>query len=509
MDRYRALGELMGSDVAPGTGTAQHLADAAIRGKQQLNTIQDMSRWNLSHQVGGGTDESVRQLDLMIDDRSSSQLLSAAARNTDASSGLLTDDARRAQILGLNWEDGTGAADVVRSGTDRDGRDGVGGTVRQADAALAVVQEVAHDRDAYLSRMADPVKDAVNGVGAGYLDAFAASPADASRTINDRHDALGRPLGPTFQLTAADRDQFLQFVSGTGDDRAAAFQANARTWAQTGIADVLAHGDTTQMDRALSTAGRLDGAITQANLDYTYDVTNANDEAAVNRAAQIEARAQQGVLNTTAVIGREVLGALPGGKVVSPLLSVGAEVVKGWIGIETLPPAPPQAELPQTREDLLRAGGPHALLQRDLMLAGAADAAGLFEPGHTPEILTRDSNGDGTPDSPTASSELQDAVGPQTRAALDQWGAGHPARGGTGAVNTLIYDNARSSSFSGTWDGAGAPADSGWSDDARARALAYAPDPRPDTPFALPPTDPRLLDDPRYDRIRDRMREGG
>jgi hypothetical protein len=214
MERYRALAELMRSDLVPSNELARHTADAGIRSKQELNSIHDIARRLQTPIRGPDSAEAVRSLDAIVDDTPASDLLTAAARNVDASSQMLTDPVSRAQILGLNWEDARVAANVVHAATDRDGSDGQGGTAAQAQAALDVIREVGGDRDGYLDRMADPVQDAVIGVGVGNFDALAASPVATSGVVGDpaaRPDdpraepARTRAVGPSHPVSSSRR----------------------------------------------------------------------------------------------------------------------------------------------------------------------------------------------------------------------------------------------------------------------------------------------------------------
>jgi hypothetical protein len=69
MDRYRALAELTRTGIAPGADTARHLADAGIRGKQQLNSIQDSARFtDQLSRADPGSEDYVRRLDTLVDD---------------------------------------------------------------------------------------------------------------------------------------------------------------------------------------------------------------------------------------------------------------------------------------------------------------------------------------------------------------------------------------------------------------------------------------------------------
>jgi hypothetical protein len=514
LNRYQGITDLLSSsERAPGDALAGQLVDSAIRTRQDLNAAQEGGRWVQSMAGGSGPSsaDSTSRLDTLVDDSAASDALSLAARNVDASSTALLDDRQRPAVLGLNWEDATGATDLIAAGTLRDEGAG-GGTQRQADAALAVVQEVGSDIDGYVGRssdaedaedpnrainldgrMVEPVREAVVDVGVGYIDAFAASPGDQSETIDNRTDAMGRNVGDTFQLTSQDRDRYLQFVSGTGDDPAARFHSEAKTYSRLELIDALQHGDQSNVQMAMERAGRLDGAITQANFDYTLDTTAAEDaqQAAVDRAATIDGRANQGALNTLAVVGREGLGYLPGGKVASTSLSILAEIAKGGVGMATLPDAPSSGQLAQNIEDLRSDDGPTAVLNRDMLLADAMNQAGLFG-DDPPAILTADEDPkDGEVDAPTSDSQRQDELGGAIQLGLDRWAREHGAPGTQDAPDLSRYTEARSTAFTAGYDGSGSSADSAWSD-------AVGPMYYGDSEQRYLTGDPRDLDDPEY-----------
>jgi hypothetical protein len=440
-------------------------------------------------------DDFANGVSALVDDTDASDLLSIAARNNGASSDALLNSDQRAAILGLNWEDATGATDLVQAGTERDPAEG-GGTTKQADAARAVVVEVGNDRDGYLGRMADPMKDTVNDVGMQWIEAFAEPPVgDKSGVVENRTDVLGRDIGPSFELTADDRDHFLQFVSGTGDDRATEFQTQAQIYGQTTIADALMNGTPEQVTRAMQHAGRLDGAIDQANFDYTADRTSEEDAAAAaaHRAQTLDSRANQGALNTLAVVGKEALGLVPGGgALASAGISVATEMVKGVIGVETAPPPAPTPQTPQLLEDMRREDGTWATQQQNLILAQAMDSAGLFDDDSRPPILTYDGDGDGVIDDPRSNSENMSTLGPQLATELDRWGVEHAEPGTNGDVDPNAYLTGRGESFTGAWDGAGAPTESEWRDD------LYYGSPTPDGGVITREPDPRKLDDPNW-----------
>jgi hypothetical protein len=484
LDRFRALGELFASRIAPGRDVAIHLADAAIRGKQELNLVQAVGVEQMTPGVfdlfGRLDPDGVRRLSAMVDDASLSALLAIAAENPRACSEVLTDPVRRAELLGLNWRDGAGVAAVVAAGTGRDLSAAADQQTKAATAALAVVQEVASDRDGYLSRMDDQVKAAVTNVGLQYLDALSSpnSQGVPSSVLGGRTDAVGRPVGPTLQLSYWDQHLFLQFVSGTGDDNAALFQGDAKLWACAVIVDALTTRNELMIRYALADAGGIDGEIFDANVNYTMDLIHRGDRRAIaiSRTIGVESRAGQGFLNAVEGVGSNgpvALGSsLPFGPS-SVELAVATKLAKGMISIKKPPPAPEPTLL-----DIGQAEGKvlaNEMLDRSILIGEALKRAGYFSPGHLPDALKfRDSDHDGNVD-PLTDIMIRDLDAEASIVGLDS------------------YEEARGTEYIGHWDGPGAPRRSVWRDAGRVRGLAYGlPDPRG---WAVElPADPRVLD---------------
>jgi hypothetical protein len=147
-----------------------------------------------------------------------------------------------------------------------------------------------------------------------------------------------------------------------------------------------------------------------------------------------------------------------------------------------------------------------AQLRRDVLIASAMRDAGVFEPGQAPRIL--DADGDGVVGSPVDlghDSARRTELRPEIISALNGREARHESPRSSADVDLGEYDTARATTRSDTWDGPGLLHDSAWNGGDGPEDLAYGrgaggvvePD-RPD--------DPRVLDDPNYDRISDRMR---
>ncbi|WP_052851130.1 hypothetical protein [Streptomyces avicenniae] len=100
--RFNGFGDVLGHmTITPGDQFATDIAHAAVG-------IQERS----SQQHG-----LLRGFGDVVPNTGSSDLLSAASLNADASAGLLLDDDFRNSLLVQTWQDSDGAADLVRSGT--------------------------------------------------------------------------------------------------------------------------------------------------------------------------------------------------------------------------------------------------------------------------------------------------------------------------------------------------------------------------------------------------------
>jgi hypothetical protein len=116
LKRFNGFGDLMSTaTVASGDQLSKDLATAAV-------DVQRMS--SLQYNVLPGEDS-------WTENTGSSGMLRAAALNDIASAELLSDDTFRDDLLSQHWEDSTGAADLIRSGTtvpegvDRDSQAGM------------------------------------------------------------------------------------------------------------------------------------------------------------------------------------------------------------------------------------------------------------------------------------------------------------------------------------------------------------------------------------------------
>jgi uncharacterized protein YukE len=497
LGRYTGFADLLATaDTTGGDAFTKDLAASAVRVKQDLNTAQAEAKWSLYNQYGGRSPEVTAKLAHMFTDAAPSEMLQVVGHNHSASADVLLDQHLRQEVMGLNWDDETGAANVLHSGTERDPHNG-GGTEKQARAALAVIQEVGSDRDGYLSRMGEQVEDSVKDIGTEYIDSFARDPAGQSGYRTDLKDPLGRGVGPSFQLDSADRDHFLQFISGTGDDDATDFQAKATAYSEVMLADAFKHGSPAQVQEALHQAGTLDGAVTQANFDYTFDHTDAADKeaAAAARAASLHHIAlKTGISLGTTIIGTGVT--LASGGTLGPVVGITSAVINAGATFAFADDPAPGADLPRTRDELLHADHEDYAVRRDYLVLQAAVDGGVVDPSTLPSgLTTTDASGHVVlrPPGDLDDSQVRSDLRVSSTQAINTYEAGHRTPGDSGDVDELAYDNARGNVADGTWDHDN-PRNSPWSGD-HSRDLSYGDN---KIPFQGYPDDPRKLNDPNY-----------
>jgi len=136
-----------------------------------------------------------------------------------------------------------------------------------------------------------------------------------------------------------------------------------------------------------------------------------------------------------------------------------------------------------------------------MMLASSMRDAHLFDGGNEPSLLSYDADGDGvvgTPKDLAADANRREELRPALSDAVNRWEATHHTATDSAVVNLGEYDLARHLTYSATWDEAGAPTRSAWTE--HPGELNYG---RHDSSGLSPGLeDPRLLDDPSFDPIR-------
>lgn len=469
LDRYGGFADLLESaTVDGGVDFTRELGESALRVKQDLNAIAA----NLTEAVRA-TDNRPGSYDalwLATFDDEVSDMLSVVAANEPAAAAMLIDDDDRRLLLGLNWYDDDGVVDILEAGTRRDPD---GGGELPAAATLAVMQEVGGDRDFYLGRMTEDMSDAVVDAGITWIDAFGRPATTGSPSEYGQYeDPLGnRALG--IQLSPADRANFLQFVSGTGEDDAMRFRGASVVYSQDLVAQALQSGDSTVVNLALAAAGRMDGAITAADYEYALDQTGAAyDEAAAAHQAEVRRNAGYALGAKVAwTVGSAAINGATGGSM-SLFTSVAGTVVVDPLINEVFSAGPPPTDqTPQTRAELFNADRLDQSAERNYFLLSAHQHAGTDLSGEFPDLYQPDGTlrpFDELAGSARSSDLLQDLQQAQNRAE-ESWQE-PPGRGDIDVGQ--YYDTERNNIANGSyWQDA--PNESGWTDPATARQRLY------------------------------------
>lgn len=276
--------------VEGGDRFSRDLAEQAIQAKQDLNAIAETAESHPEQYqtLGRGGYGDTAELDLeRFNDDGISTLLSVAARNEDGASNVLLDlDSRRA-LLQLNWNDATGAQELVAAGTDRDPTTGTGHPARQAEAALAVMSDVARDPVRWQELTGEPMTDAIVDVGIRWRDTFGEVSTTVSDVRLDGVDALERPVGPAVQLVDDDLRGFLAFAASAGDHDAVRFHASLIDNGDRLVRAALDGDHAGDLRAALTWAGHAEGRMTEVHIDLARDPDEAGNDREV---AEIIAR---------------------------------------------------------------------------------------------------------------------------------------------------------------------------------------------------------------------------
>jgi hypothetical protein len=429
--------------------------------------------------MDGVSDADIAALRTATSDNDVSDMLSVVARNEDGASALVYNDEDRQLLLGMNWYDDGGATDVINSATDRD-PEGGGGGMAQAMATQRLMQEVGGDRDFYLGRMTEGMSDAVVDSGINWMDTFG-RPATSDTPSNAGYydDALGHErLG--VQLSASDRANFLQFVSGSGldsdghpDGDAMRFRAASVTYSEQLVADALKGGNATTVDSALATAGRMDGAITAA--DYEYHLDRTGDDHDEAQAAYEAARDRNWGYALASKVGVTVVSQginLATGGAAGPFTAVGGSIINPMIDQVFDAGDPPVDQTPRTREELFNTDQIDYTARRNYFMLSAYERADLVPPpgqtGDYADVYQRDGSLVDY-DTVVRDPDLINQVQVAQDASQQAWQGGHQ-HATIGVAE--YYDAERNGIANGSyWHDE--PHNSGWDDDDTARVRLY------------------------------------
>ncbi len=466
LDTFNGFAALMAaSTVDGGTDFTKELGETALQAKQDMNAM--MSNLGRQSTYLFVDEQTFDDLKTQLGDGGVSDLMSVVGRDSAASAALLTANPENLQrVLGLNWDDGQGAADIINAATDRDPAGGQGGTAENANAALAILLEVAKDPSEYQYRVDNElVSDAIVDTGIKWIDTFGndVNSGQPPGVTANAKDLLGRDLGFTLTLSPEDRSQFLQYVASTGDQDAVRLQAAAQVYGANLISEALKTDDPVTVNQAMAWAGRADGTITQANFEWAIDQAENKDDAAM--AAYLAETRQNAAINTGIDIVKS-LGTTAAGVAfppAAPFLAVGDAFASPLIdsALEN-GPAPDTSSI-QTREDFYNRDQVESTHYRNYQLLMAIDASG----GATDPQYAGLYNSDGTlKDMSDLDPTMVDRI---TQERLYQWQTDHSGE----ALNVESYDTARDDVMNGSHADNDRISTSGWRDDENARQLLY------------------------------------
>lgn len=359
LTRYAAtiglIADYSSAGAAPGDELAAHLTDAAIRWKQQLNTmytnyVADVQVWNMQHPGDQLTVMSDSDWSAMFPDGVSSDALVLVSRNNDYSNSLITEDPEvRRTLMGLNWQDGRGAAAVLVSAVT-EGPD-VSAT-QAAHAALVMVKDTASDYAGLQAKANTEVKAAIAVVGIKYIDSFAID--------SDGGATLVLPNGSTvvgLDLDGATQQAYLKFVAGSDPVIYQHFREAALQRATWYVAEELSvtggqYADP-RVQAAMATSMQLMGGVDGALPAYLLEAGNDKAAEASDLAAKAAALEQAQAASTADVLNNasNVLGTvadlavafpLTGGSAVAGVASTASAVISAMLdptGQSLTPPA--------------------------------------------------------------------------------------------------------------------------------------------------------------------------
>lgn len=278
----------------PSMQLSDHLKDASLRWKQQMNVMYANYKADLPIAQGYGydwPDLNQDEWNALFPDEVSSDALGVVARNRDYTQDwLLTNAGERREVMAMNWQSGQGAADVLLSGTMRTGNptdDAVAARV-----ALAVVQDTATDYNGLADMANGKVKAAIGTIGIGYIDSFAQyettnPPVAGMVTLPDGTQISG------FTLDQYTKSNFLKFVAAGDPTIYEHYREAALERGQEYLSSVMAQGHTDPNDpvyqEAMRDAVRMTSGADAAAAGYLVDMAKegASDNAVDQKAKEL------------------------------------------------------------------------------------------------------------------------------------------------------------------------------------------------------------------------------
>jgi hypothetical protein len=510
----------------PTEAFSKALGDAAIRWKQDLNTI-DVNTYNDMKTPGhapDGVDPSHLSLpdgfdgkfdknhDPVNNDSFISDTLTLASHNSAGAADVLLDPADRRGMLGLNWHDGHGAAAVITSGT---APDPTGHTERNA-ATLAVMKDAAHDYRALDNMANGDVKTALTLMATRHIDTFA---HDDTNPNGPAASGLGTLIGPDGQpyqgviLDNNDMANFLKMVSGAGPSNYGMLHAAALEEGAKYVEHATGANHAEMLKQASLLNGRVSSAGAAAAID-TAQTSNQHDKA--HYAAQLIEEQKQATQDWIDKLGTDGLNSLLGvGAAVQPeILGPMALATSTMLTVDgdlsgPTDPNTPEAHAIQQLQDRLAAvsDDPRKMAQAALDTQSgeqwmAARAQGLEHPGQYNSML----DAHGRPLADYGESTNPHAARDLTNLMINTWGEDKGnADTGTGADQVLAAVNGQDQSWSGGKPHAGDRSltdDNGsWGNATSAHAILYGGNSTYHWDRWSPPVDVSMPHPPTYYRI--------
>ncbi|MGP3967360.1 hypothetical protein [Streptomyces sp. 6N223] len=310
MGRFNAFGDLMGSaTVMPGHELARDLTRAAISG-QELSATQ--------HQV---SDPSV--LVDPITNTGSSGLLHDVSLNGAASNGILNDLPLRDELLGTQWDNSAGVADVVRSGTTIP-QDILDGPLGHNDPAARPFVEAGYNVLDYAAANPDNInatygsgyakhgdlEAAVGDTALRYMDMIAYESQHPGMIPGENPNIFGERYAHAFGLTDVQRQDVFTVMANADEPIQQEFFKRVHEW-EAGVADSAFQrsGNVQQLGTEFESLGRVAGAVEYAQNQAgirTDETAQASTLAGVNNGAAAIGAAVEGLGRQLPILGTAV-----------------------------------------------------------------------------------------------------------------------------------------------------------------------------------------------------------
>jgi hypothetical protein len=286
MERFNSFGDLMRSaTVMPGDHMARDLTRAAIDVQTQSNEQYDVGSGS-GHFSGSEYAESPNALP-SVADTGSSGLLHSVGLNSSASAGILNDLPLRDELLGTQWEESSGVASVVNSGTTipQDILNGPGGhnapeAKPYVDAGYHVLEYAAGNPESINAEYAPQARHAdleasVGDTAMRYMDMIAQESESGGIALLPNSSIFGEPYEHSFGLSDEQRRGLFTTMANADAPVRNAFFEQVGNWEGGVAADIFQRsGNVEQLGSEFTSLGRVAGAMEYAQ-NQAHLVTDA------------------------------------------------------------------------------------------------------------------------------------------------------------------------------------------------------------------------------------------